>query len=125
MPNEIMRKAPITRNAQDRAAKIPRNLPTMIDLLPTGLHNKVIRVPFSRSFAIVLVVLKEARQRQHIKIVETPISFIILTSSPKANKVKKKEQRMIRHPPPIIMENNGCRVVSLAVIAAIANSLDS
>lgn len=86
-------------NAKETTPIIPKNLPNRMDLLSTGFDNKVMIVPFSISPNMAFVALSEARHRQHIVIVDTPISFIIPTSSPKANMVKEKDSIINKHPP--------------------------
>ncbi|WKZ19442.1 MAG: hypothetical protein QY310_02510 [Candidatus Jettenia sp. CY-1] len=102
MLNETVKKSPIIPQDRETTASMPKNLPKRMDFLFTGLHNKVIIVPFSSSLDMVIVALNEARHRQQIIIVDIPISCIILVSSPKANKVKKKDRNISKIPPHII-----------------------
>jgi len=59
-------------------------------------------VPFSISLDIAFAAHSDAKQRQHIVIVDIPISLIIFVSSPKANRVKEKEQSISDIPPKTI-----------------------
>jgi predicted RNase H-like nuclease len=59
-------------------------------------------VPFSISLDMAFAAHIDAKQRQQIVMVDIPISLTIFASSPKANRVKEKDERINNMPPKTI-----------------------
>src|SRR4030067_1068683 len=91
---ETTKKAPKMRYSTAATVNIPKNFPRTTSRLLTGFANSVKIVPLSLSFDIAFTAEMETKTRQHTVIVEIPISFTSRSSSPKANKVKKRDKNV-------------------------------